>query len=174
MSAIPEPPRHRAYLGLGSNLGDSQAIIACAVAALDQLPQSHVLDCSHYYHSPPWGVTDQPDFTNAVVALETRLDPLQLLRRTQQLEKDLGRQPSRRWGERRIDIDILLYGAHWISTPELTIPHPLLAERAFVLLPLLEIAPDLAVPGAGSVTNLWQALQTKTPQKITKGGKIVW
>ncbi len=168
------PAQHVAYLGLGSNLGDSLNTISTAIAALDALADSRVVACSQAYHSTPWGVVDQPDFINAVVALETRLTPLQLLAQTQALEKNLGRQPSRRWGERVIDIDILLYGHHWLNTPDLTIPHPWLSQRAFVLQPLLEIAPDIYVPGQGSANDLWQQLQQKGTRPAKKNGKIVW
>ncbi len=168
------PTPQTAYLGLGSNLGDSLAVIGQAIHLLDQLPHSRVLACSSAYRSAPWGVSDQPDFVNAVVALRTRLDPLRLLDHTQALEKSLGRVPTRHWGERVIDLDILLYGQHMVSTPELAIPHPWLGERAFVLLPLLEIAPGTHVPGHGSARDLWQKLQQKTPQPLQKIGKIAW
>jgi len=167
-------PIHTAYLGLGSNLGDSLKALRRAIQCLDNLPHSRVLTTSAAYRTAPWGVTDQPDFFNAVVALQTRLDPLRLLGHTQMVEKNLGRVATRHWGERVIDIDILLYGQHLIATPELTIPHPWMHERAFVLLPLLEIAPDVSIPGRGLARDLHNKLPTSTPQNIRKIGKIVW
>ncbi len=165
---------HQAYLGLGGNLDGSLQAMQQAAALLDALPDSRITACSPLYRSPAWGVTDQPDFLNAVVMLETYLSPPTLLAHTQRLEKKLGRLPSRRWGERLIDIDILLYGQHVVITPELRIPHPYLTQRIFALRPLLDIAPNVHIPGHGSAATLWQKLQTGSPHKMEKLDTRLW
>ncbi len=132
------------YLGLGSNLGSRCANLRAGVMAL--LPAVTVLTQSSMYETPPWGVTDQPPFLNMVLRGETGLPPHDLLHILKQIERQLGRVPSMRYGPRLIDIDILFYDDLVLASPELTIPHPLLHERAFVLVPLAEIAPDLVHP----------------------------
>ncbi len=132
------------YLGLGSNLGSRCANLRAGVVALP--PAVNVLAESSIYETPAWGVTEQPAFLNMVLRCETRLAPLALLQVIKQLERDLGRFPSVRYGPRLIDIDILFYDDLVLTSSELTIPHPLLHERAFVLVPLAEIAPDLIHP----------------------------
>lgn len=132
------------YLALGTNLGDR---IANLRAALDALPSDvRIVSRSHVYETPAWGYTDQPAFLNMVIQGETALSPAALLTRLKQLEASLGRTPSFRWGPRRIDIDILFYDQLILDGPELGIPHPRLQERAFVLVPLADIAPDLEHP----------------------------
>lgn len=144
-----------AYVGLGSNLDDPRAQVARAVAALGGLPETHVVLTSSPYRSKPFGPIEQPDFVNAVAALLTRLEPAQLLRHLKTIESGLGRErPVVRWGPRRIDLDLLVYGAARIAEPDLVVPHPGIAERAFVLVPLAEIAADLVVPGLGRVKEL--------------------
>lgn len=135
---------HRVYLGLGSNLDDRDELLRAAVTRM--AAQVHIERVSSVYDTAPMLVTDQPRFHNIVCAGTTPLSPLALLRFTQEIESALGRAPTVRYGPRRIDIDILLYDALVIKTPELVIPHPGLAERAFVLAPLAEIAPDLRHP----------------------------
>ncbi len=132
------------FLSLGTNLGDRQANLEAALAALP--PQVRLLERSSVYETAPWGVTDQPDFLNMVVCGKTTLPPVRLLAYLKRLEQDLGRVPSIRYGPRLIDIDILFYGSQMLDTPELIIPHPRLPERAFVLVPLAEIAPELIHP----------------------------
>ncbi len=126
------------YLALGSNLGDRPANLEAALAAMPAGVK--VLARSPVYETPPWGLTDQPDFLNMVVKGETRLSPLRLLTGLKRLEKNLGRLPSVRYGPRLIDIDILFYDDLVLHTPELTLPHPHLHERAFVLVPLADLA----------------------------------
>jgi len=143
------------YLGLGANLGDPVAQVRRAV---DELLGRRLLEPpvrrSSLYRTPPWGLTAQPWFVNAVVSGRSPLPPLELLRAVKQIEKDLGRSSDEiRWGPRLIDIDILLYGRQSLSTPELTLPHPQMRRRAFVLVPLLEIAPDLLDPVTGEPYN---------------------
>jgi 2-amino-4-hydroxy-6-hydroxymethyldihydropteridine diphosphokinase len=135
---------HDVYLGLGANLGDRAATLRAARAQLP--PTVDVLRCSQLYETPPWGDLAQPSFLNAVCHGRTALAPEKLLHSLKQLERDLGRVASRRWGPRAIDLDILFYDDLTLSTPSLTIPHALLHQRAFVLVPLRELAPDLQHP----------------------------
>lgn len=132
------------YLALGTNLGDRLANLRTAVDALP--PGAAVLKKSRVYETPPWGYEDQPAFLNMVLQGETQLAPEALLKHVKDLEAKLGREASFRWGPRLIDIDILFYDDLVLDTPTLTIPHPRLQERAFVLVPLAEIAPDLMHP----------------------------
>ena len=128
-----------AAIGLGANLGESRRTVRRAIAALSRA--GTVVRASSLYASKPWGDPDQPDFCNAVALLETSLEPLDLLRELKVLESELGRAPSRRWGPRAIDLDILVYGEQPFEHPELQIPHPRLHERAFALAPLAELDP---------------------------------
>ena len=130
---------HRAYVGVGANLGDAAGAVARALDALGLL--GTVVRRSSLYRTPPWGRTDQPDFVNAVALLETPRSPRELLDALQALETKLGREPGERWGPRALDLDILTYDAATIDEPGLRIPHPHLLERAFVLVPLAEIDP---------------------------------
>ncbi len=138
----------RVYLGLGANLGDREGTIRRALAALDGRI-GHVLAASRLYETEPWGVADQPRFLNAACALCTALEPEPLLAALQRLERALGRVPSIRHGPRAIDLDILLYDTCVLHLPRLTIPHPGMLQRASVLVPLAEIAPDLVHPISG-------------------------
>lgn len=146
----------RAFVGLGSNQGDSRRLLGCARAALGGLPQTAVVRCSHVYRTAPVGDPDQPDFLNAIVEIETALEPLALLRGMQRIEIELGRtrDPDRRWGPRTIDLDLLLFGHAVVREQDLTVPHPRMGERAFVLEPLAELAPDLEIPGLGRLSEL--------------------
>ena len=137
-----------AYLGLGSNLGDREENLSEATARLAEDPNLVVLRSSSIYETAPWGYTEQPDFLNCVLEVETRLSPVSLLKRAKEVEQDVGRLPSWRYGPRVIDIDILLYGDAVIeaSIPDLRIPHPRMGERAFVLIPLAELNEDAAHP----------------------------
>ncbi len=141
------------FVGLGSNLGDSAAIVHDAFAALAGLPATSMLASSHLYRTPAWGVTAQPDFLNAVAMLRTALPPQALLAALLQIERDAGRvrlaDGSDRWGPRMLDLDLLLYGDRCVDEPGLRVPHPHLHERAFALLPLVEIAPETIIPGIG-------------------------
>ena len=148
------------YLSLGSNLDDRYATLQAALAALP--PAVTVLAESPIYETPPWGVTDQPAFLNMVVRAETHLTPLALLALLKRLEAQLGRLPSIRYGPRKIDLDILFYDELVLDTPELILPHPLLHERAFVLVPLADLAPGLVHPVLGqSIRDLLAAVDTK-------------
>ena len=136
------------YLGLGGNLGDRLAALTEALALLDAAPGMRRVACSSVYETEPWGVTDQPRFLNLVAGFETTLAPIDLLVACQSVEATVGRTASYRWGPRLIDVDILLYGDAVVNlaTPDLQIPHPRLHQRAFVLVPLAEIATDASVP----------------------------
>jgi 2-amino-4-hydroxy-6-hydroxymethyldihydropteridine diphosphokinase len=136
------------YLGIGSNLGDRKAYLRKAIDRLEAAG-IHVLRCSSVYETEPQDVRDQPWFLNVVVEAETALYPLQLLGRTQNIELALGRVRRRSKGPRTLDIDILLIGDARIRSERLTVPHPALTRRRFVLEPLAEIAPDLVDPGTG-------------------------
>jgi len=128
-----------ARIGLGSNLGDPAGNLERAIAALATL--GSVTACSSFYRSAPWGVTDQPEFLNAAVLMETELSPRELLAGLKRLETELGRTESYRWGPRIVDLDILAYDDLSVDEPDLIVPHPRLLERAFALAPLAEIDP---------------------------------
>jgi 2-amino-4-hydroxy-6-hydroxymethyldihydropteridine diphosphokinase len=146
----------RAYIGLGSNLQQPAAQLRRALEALVRIPGSRLQTQSRLYRSRPLGPQDQPAFVNAVAELSTRLAPLELLDRLQALELIQGREHGGpRWGPRTLDLDLLLYGDRRIELPRLRVPHPGLAEREFVLYPLLEIAgSELTVPGLGRLGEL--------------------
>lgn len=144
-----------AYLGLGANLGDRSGNLQAALAELAACPQVDLVRTSSLYQTPPVGITDQPDFLNLVAEVRTSLPPQELLPLLLHIENGMGRVRNIRWGPRVIDIDLLLYGDQQIELPGLTVPHPRLRERAFVLVPLAELAPDLLLPGSGeSVSHL--------------------
>jgi 2-amino-4-hydroxy-6-hydroxymethyldihydropteridine diphosphokinase len=147
------------YLTLGSNLGNRTSNLRRAIESLP--PTVTVLAESPVYETLPWGVTDQPNFLNMALKGETRLVPLELLKRLKQLESELGRVPSVRYGPRLIDIDILFYADLVLEAPELTLPHPRLHERAFVLVPLNDIASGLRHPRLGkTVGEMLSAVDT--------------
>ena len=143
-----QPPAE-ALLALGGNVGDVRATFERAIAMLCDDGAVRLVTRSSDYRTPPWGVTDQPTFVNAVIMVATSLDPHALLLRAQRIERALGRNRASepRWGPRPIDIDILAYDDVTLREPDLTLPHPRLFERAFVLVPLAEIASDRLVAG---------------------------
>lgn len=146
----------RAYLGLGSNLDDPVRQLRQALATLSRLPAVSLVARSPFYGSAPvGGPPAQPDYLNAVAALDTALTPAQLLSLLQALEQSQGRVRTVRWGPRTLDLDLLLYDQLISHDPALTLPHPRLHERAFVLGPLHDIAPQLIIPGHGPVSELW-------------------
>ena len=148
-----------AYLGLGSNLGQPAQQIARALSALEALPDTRLRAVSSFYRNPPMGPQDQPDYVNAVVALDTRLAPRALLEGMQTIERGQGRDRNgSRWGPRIIDLDLLVYGDEIIAEDHLQVPHPGIAARAFVLVPLAEIAPQLAIPGLPCLATLLAAV----------------
>jgi 2-amino-4-hydroxy-6-hydroxymethyldihydropteridine diphosphokinase len=143
----------RAYVGVGSNLGDREALVRAAIEALPG-----VVAVSRLRETEPVGVTEQPRFLNAAVALETELTARELLDQLLAVERRLGRERGERWGPRTIDLDLLLYGDETIDEPGLTVPHPRLHERRFVLEPLVDLDPELAVPGRGTLMELLAGL----------------
>lgn len=158
------------WLGLGSNLEQPLLQLKQALQRLEMQEGISLLEVSSFYRTPPWGDEQQDDFINAVARVETRLRPLALLGVLQSIENDMGRQrTARRWGPRLIDIDLLLYGDWTRQTEELTIPHPHMHERAFVLLPLSELDIDLEVPGRGTVATLLQRLEYNGIERLSGG-----
>jgi 2-amino-4-hydroxy-6-hydroxymethyldihydropteridine diphosphokinase len=147
-----------AYIGVGSNLGDSQARVQAAFDALGALPRTQLIARSRLYRTRPFGPVQQGDFINAVAGLLTRLSAQQLLEGIRAIEAAAGRVREQRWGPRTLDLDLLVFGAERIATADLTVPHPGIAERGFVLAPLADVAPTLDVPGAGRVEVLLRAL----------------
>ena len=162
-----QTPGSPAFVGLGGNVGDSIATLKSALRSLDALPGTQVVRASKLYRTAAWGVTDQPDFINAVAWLQTRRTARQLLDDLLEIERRAGRRRledgSDRWGPRTLDLDLLLYGSDRIDEPGLHVPHPRLHERAFVLVPLAEIAPDACIPGAGTAA---QALARMAPAQV--------
>ena len=158
-SNTPPTERTRAYVGLGSNLDDPVGHVRQALVDLAALPETACLGHSRLYRSPPMGPSGQPDYVNAVAVLESGLEPRELLAELQAIEARHGRvRVAERWGPRTLDLDLLVYG-NWQSTdPTLTVPHPGIAGRAFVVWPLFEIAPDLEIPGLAPVRRLAEAL----------------
>lgn len=168
-----------AYVGLGSNLAEPESQIQAALAELQTLPQSRCLAHSSLYRSAPMVVPgdsaeDQPDYINAVAALETVLEPAVLLAELQHLEALHQRIREQRWGPRTLDLDLLLYGDCTVNTPELTVPHPGLSERNFVLYPLAEIVGEIAaeqvdtlqIPGRGTLASLLAACPRSGLEKV--------
>ncbi|MEN1927907.1 2-amino-4-hydroxy-6-hydroxymethyldihydropteridine diphosphokinase [Luteimonas sp. MJ250] len=147
----------RACIGLGGNMGEVAATLRSALAAIDALPATRLLRTSRFYRTPAWGVQAQPDFINAVAVLETTLGARALLEALLAIERDHGRERAEdgsRWGPRTLDLDLLLHGDAVVDEPGLVVPHPLLHVRAFVLVPLAEVAPDAVVPGLGRADAL--------------------
>lgn len=148
----------RAYVGLGSNLEQPERQVRQALAALAGIPGTRLAAHSRLYRTPPWGDTEQPSFVNAVAALDTSLSPHTLLQQLQAIEAAAGRARERRWGPRILDLDLLLHGDSVLDESGLSLPHPQIAQRAFVLVPLAELAPGLQVPGQGRVADLLAAV----------------
>jgi len=152
----------RSYIGLGGNLGPVLSTLSAAVDAIAALPDTTLGARSSLYRTPAWGVSAQPDFLNAVVMIDTALAPLDLLRALMHIERLHGRNRNgeQRWGPRMLDLDILLYGEQALDLPDLRVPHPRLHQRAFALVPLLEIAPDSVIPGIGPARDALSVLTT--------------
>ncbi len=148
-----------AYIGVGGNLEDPRAQVLAAFERLKRLPETRLISTSRLYRSRPFGPVAQPDFVNAAAGVLTRLDPPALLKELHAIEREMGR-PERHehWGPRIIDLDLLAQGTERHSDAQLTLPHPGIVERNFVLYPLAEIAPDLDLPGLGRVADLAAAV----------------
>ena len=158
-----------AYIALGSNLNNPVEQIHLALAALKKIPETHLIIHSHLYHSKPLGPQNQPDYINAVAALETQLEPIELLNILLEIEKQQGRiRTHERWGARILDLDIILYDNIVLNTPELTLPHPGLPVRNFWLYPLLEIVSDLILPDGTSLSTRVQQCSSKSLEKMAK------
>ncbi|ATM97142.1 2-amino-4-hydroxy-6-hydroxymethyldihydropteridinepyrophosphokinase [Yersinia frederiksenii] len=157
----------RVYIALGSNQSMPLQQVKAALEALEHLPRTRLVACSPFYRTKPLGPQDQPDFLNAVVALDTSLPPEQLLDCTQAIERNQGRvRKEQRWGPRTLDLDIMLYGDQVITTDRLTVPHYGLKEREFMLYPLVDIAPDLIFPDG--------ELLSERLKLVDKNGLVPW
>ena len=156
----------RAFIGLGANLGEPEAQVGRAIAALGTLPRTRLLAASSLYLSAPLGVGEQPDFVNAVAEVETALSARELLEELLAAEARFGRERPSPGAPRTLDLDLLLYGDQIIAAPGLVVPHPRMHERAFVLVPLAEIAPDASIPGKGSVKTLLATCRNQNIRRI--------
>ncbi len=162
----PQRQEVRAYIGLGSNIAEPAAQVRSGMAALARLTETEVEACSSLYRTEPVGLREQPDFINAVCRVRTALVPTVLMRSLLEIERAHGRvREGNPGGPRTLDLDLLLYGGEAIQGAELTLPHPRLHERAFVLYPLLEIEPELTIPGHGPLPQL---LAVCTGQRVEK------
>ena len=157
-----------AFVGLGANLGDAATTLRDAVKAVDEWPHTRVVRASRLFRTPAWGLQDQADFINGVVMLETKLGARALLDALLAIERQFGRErdAAQRWGPRTLDLDLLLYADEVIDIPGLRLPHPHLHERAFALVPLLEIAPDILIPGFGPAQVALDGLETSAIQPL--------
>jgi len=158
---------NRVYIAVGSNLSDPVQQAKQAIDALKKLPDSQFIQASSLYSSKPMGPEDQPDYINAVVQIETKLSPTELLDQTQRIELEHGRvRKDERWGPRTLDLDILLYGEEIIETERLTVPHYGMKTREFVLYPLAEITPNLILPDGSKLQVLLQS--------VARNGLSIW
>lgn len=157
-----------AYVALGANLGNPIETVKAAIAALAMIPEAHLLVVSSLYRTAPVGLKNQPDFINAVAALRVpdSLDPRRLLNALFDIETRFGRQRSTPNAARTLDLDLLLHGETMIDESQLTLPHPRIHQRAFVLAPLLEIAPDCYIPGHGMARDLFDACRDQSIRKL--------
>lgn len=155
-----------AWIGLGSNLDDPPARLREAIAHIASLPGCAVLRVAPFYRSPPWGPVAQPDFVNSVVEIETSMAPLDLLEALLQVEQAMGRIREARWGPRRIDLDLLHVEGGACDSERLQLPHPRLAERAFVLRPWLDLQAELALPGQGRLADLAKKVDCSNLQPL--------
>ncbi len=161
------------YIGIGSNLDEPIVQVRSAMDSLGTIPSSRLERCSSLYRNPPMGPPDQPDYVNAVVRLRTGLDPHTLLKELQAIERSQGRvRDGQRWGPRIIDLDLLIYGDEIIDEPGLRVPHPGLAERAFVLIPLSEIDPQIVIPDLGSIDELLVGIDGSDVNRIGAQGSL--
>ncbi|MEI6518539.1 MAG: 2-amino-4-hydroxy-6-hydroxymethyldihydropteridine diphosphokinase [bacterium] len=138
---------HRAWLGLGTNMGDKNTALAQAMQHIANLSATSIIKQSDIIETAAWGITDQPAFLNMAIEIQTTLPPGDLLNELLKIEETMGRVRTQKWGPRIIDIDILIYENIIMDTPELTLPHPFITQRSFVLIPLAQIAPELLLDG---------------------------
>jgi len=163
---LPQQVSHAAYIGLGSNLDNPAEQIRSALVDLGEIASSRLLRCSSLYRSTPWGYADQPDFVNAVARMDTELSPRALLQALLALEQAQGRLRAIANGPRILDLDLLLYDEQRIVESDLVVPHPRMHQRAFVLVPLLEIHPQASIPGYGAVAQLLGSVDTQGVEPI--------
>jgi 2-amino-4-hydroxy-6-hydroxymethyldihydropteridine diphosphokinase len=157
------------YIGLGTNLGNKSENLSVSIGELEKVSKVKLTAVSSVYESPPWGNKKQDDFLNQVVAVKTTLRPLELLNKIKNIEIKMGRQSGEKWGPRVIDLDMLLYGEEVICSERLTIPHQHMKERLFVLVPLLEIAPNLLFPDDGaSIEEVLNRVSLREKNEIRK------
>jgi 2-amino-4-hydroxy-6-hydroxymethyldihydropteridine diphosphokinase len=157
----------RVYVGLGSNLEDPVAQVLEAVEELEMIPDSILVQRSSLYRGKPMGPADQPDYVNAVVAMDTLLSAGDFLQALTRIEDLQGRERAgEKWGPRIIDLDLLMYGKQKINTPDLTVPHPGMHERDFVIVPLAEVAGDVNIPGQGRLTQLINNCENHSLRKL--------
>lgn len=160
--------KHKVYIAIGSNLNSPLNQVKSAIKALYKLPKSHLAAVSNFYESAPIGPEEQPDYINAVVEIETCLQAHDLLTELERIEFEHGRtRPTRRWGPRTLDLDLILFDDLSINTPRLIVPHPEFHKRAFVLVPLYEIAPQLILPSGKKLADLLDALPEKKLSIVT-------
>ena len=159
----------RAFVGLGANVGDPVTQVSRALAKLAGLEKTRVERASSFYRTAPLGHADQPEFVNAVASLETALMPRELLDALLGIEEAAGRERTFRNAPRVLDLDLLLYADQIIDAPGLEVPHPRMHERAFVLIPLLEIAPDIVIPRRGRAADLLGRLESQAVRKLDEG-----
>lgn len=162
----------KAYIGLGSNLGDREGQIRAALEAIADLPDTDLVRVSSLYDTEPAGEVDQPNFLNAAALLDTELEPRQLLWNLLLIEKRLGRVRTQPWGPRTIDLDLLLYGDEIIEEDDLRVPHPEIIRRSFVLVPLVELDPRLVHPGTGE--TMAAHLNRLGARPLVKRGTLSW
>ena len=167
--ATSDEERATAFIALGSNLDDPVAQVRSGLLSVAALRETRLTRTSSLYRNPPVGLLGQPEFVNAVAMIDTGLDPRELLEELLGIESAHGRARAVPNGPRTLDLDLALYGERVIREPRLIVPHPRLAERAFVLVPLLEIAPDAVVPGVGRVADLVNAVDASCMVKISDG-----
>jgi len=153
----------KVYLSLGTNLGDKLYNLTRAISDLSKLPGTRVISISSVYETLPWGISGQPGFLNQAAAIETAFEPISMLNALRDIEIKMGRQSREKWGPREIDIDILLFGDLIIASEQLTVPHPFLRKRLFVLVPLQEIEPDLVFPEDGA--SIEEVLNSVSPRE---------
>lgn len=157
---------NRVFLALGSNLANPLHQVQAALDALTTLPETKQVLVSSFWRTPPYGPPDQPDYLNAAVALDTGLSPEALLDQTQRIEHEQGRvRKDHRWGPRTLDLDIMLFGTLTLDTPRLTVPHYDMRNRAFMLVPLLEIAPEITFPDGTRAGNILAGLDSRAIQR---------
>jgi 2-amino-4-hydroxy-6-hydroxymethyldihydropteridine diphosphokinase len=157
---------NRAFVGLGANIGDPRRQLEAAIEQLKNLPGTDLVQISGFYRSAPLGYVDQPDFLNAVARLDTTLPAERLLEHLQKMERQQGRERPFPNAPRTLDLDLLLYGDRVLDSPRLTLPHPRMHERAFVLQPLLELDSEISIPGKGKAGALLSACDSQRSERI--------